>query len=128
MRLPEALRVVRGYVDRLRDGRVDTDDLLITKQLSKNPAEYQHNVVQVIAAKQLIQDGVRISAGQNVSYIIQRRNSEKCVLPRELIEGPIQYDVERYTQLLLNAATALLSPLGRDELLRNELHTMSCIN
>jgi DNA polymerase elongation subunit (family B) len=120
LRLPEALRLVRGYVDRLRDGRVETNELLITKQLSKNPAEYQHNVSQAIAAKQLVQEGVRISAGQNVSYIIQRKNSEECVLPHELIDGSIQYDVEKYTQLLLDAVTALLSPLGRNELLKNE--------
>jgi DNA polymerase-2 len=120
LRLPEALRLVRGYIDRLRDGQVNTDDLLVTKQLSKNPAEYQHNVSQAIAAKQLLQEGVRISAGQNVSYIIQRKNSEKSVLPHELIDGPIQYDVEKYTQLLLDAVTALLSPLRSNELFKNE--------
>jgi len=109
-RLPRALRLVREYIDRLRDGRVDMQELMITKQLSKDPTEYEHNVVQAIAAKQLIQEGVQISAGQNVSYIIQRGRitSEKCVLPSELIDGPIRYDVEKYTQLLLDAVKALL--------------------
>jgi DNA polymerase-2 len=122
-RLPGALRLVREYIDRLRDGRVDMQELMITKQLSKDPAEYEHNVAQAIAAKQLVQEGVQISAGQNVSYIMQRGRitSEKRVLPSELIDGPISYDVEKYTQLLLDAVTALLSPLGCNELLGNEL-------
>jgi DNA polymerase elongation subunit (family B) len=121
MRLPGAVHLAERYFDRLRAGRVDTQELLITKQLSKNPAEYKHNIVQAIAAKQLVQEGVQISAGQNVSYIIQRgsRASERCVLPSELIDGPTRYDVEKYTQLLLDAVTALLSPLGCDELLRS---------
>ena len=109
-RLPGALDLVRGYVDRLRDGRVDAQELMITKQLSKEPAEYQHNVTQAMAAKRLVHEGVQISAGQNVSYIIQRGRGglEKSVLPSELIDGPIRYDVEKYVQLLLDAIKALL--------------------
>ena len=115
-RLPGALHLVRGYVNRLRDGRVDPQELMITKQLSKDPAEYEHNVVQAIAAKRLAHEGVKISAGQNVSYIIQRgrESPEKRVLPSELIDGPIRYDAEQYTQLLLEAVKALLSPLISD--------------
>jgi len=111
-RLPGALRLVRGYVDRLRDGRVDVEELMITKQLSKDPAEYEHNVMQAIATKQLAHEGVQISAGQNVSYIIRRGYGvlENCVLPSELIDGPIRYDVEKYTQLLLDAVRSILSP------------------
>ncbi len=121
IRLPGAVHLAEEYFDRLRAGRVDAQELLITKQLSKNPAEYKHNIVQAIAAKQLVQEGVQIFAGQNVSYIIQRgsRASERCVLPGELIDGPTRYDVEKYTQLLLDAVTALLSPLGCDESLRS---------
>jgi DNA polymerase elongation subunit (family B) len=111
-RLPGALRLVRGYVDRLRDGQVDTEELMITKQLSKDPAEYEHNVMQAIAAKRLAREEVQISAGQNVSYIIQcgRRGAERCVVPSELIDGPIRFDAEKYSQLLLDAVKALLSP------------------
>jgi DNA polymerase elongation subunit (family B) len=82
-RLPGALRLVQGYVDKLRHGRVDMEELLITKQLSKDPAEYEHNVAQAIAAKQLVQEGMQISAGQNVSYIIERgRGARENVLFR----------------------------------------------
>lgn len=123
VRLPEVLRLVRRYIDRLQAGRVDIEQLLITKQLSKDPSEYKHNVVQVLAAKQLVHEGMQISAGQNISYIIQDRNGslEKCVLPSELISGPVRYDAEKYIQLLLDAVLGLLSPLDCIEQLRNEL-------
>jgi hypothetical protein len=55
---------------------------------------------------------MQTSAGQNVSYIIERGRggTGKCVIPSELIDGPISYNVEKYTQLLLDAVKALLSP------------------
>ncbi len=109
--LPGALKLVRTYVRRLYDGQVDAHNLLITKQLSKNPKEYRHNVMQAIAAKQLIQEGLDVSAGQNVSYILQSE-SGASVIPGELINGPLKYDAQRYVQLLLDAIASLLSPMG----------------
>jgi DNA polymerase elongation subunit (family B) len=102
---------------------VDLQDLFITKQLSKNPAEYRHNVMQAIAAKQLVSEGVQVSAGQNVSYILQEANglSGNAVLTSELIDGPVQYDVQKYKQLLIDSTAALLSPLGYDKQRLNEL-------
>ena len=80
-------------------------------------------MVQALAAKQLVHEGMQISAGQNISYIIQDENGglEKCVLPSELISGPVSYDAEKYIQLLLDAVVGLLSPLDCSEQLRNEL-------
>lgn len=121
--LPGALSLVREYIDWLNDGRADARELLITKQLSKELSEYTHNVMQAMAAKQLAREGIQISAGQNVSYVMQGgdKSTEECALPSELIDGPIQYNVEKYTDLLLDAVTGLLSPLSREEVLRKEL-------
>jgi hypothetical protein len=75
-----------GYRQRIEQ----LQELMITKQLSKDPAEYENNVVQAIAAKRLLQEGAEISAGQNVSYVIQHGHdgSQKCALPSELINEP----------------------------------------
>jgi len=123
MHIPGALKLVHEHIDRLRNGQVDLQDLFITKQLSKNPAEYRHNVMQAIAAKQLVSEGVQVSAGQNVSYILQEANglSGNAVLTSELIDGPVQYDVQKYKQLLIDSTAALLSPLGYDKQRLNEL-------
>lgn len=123
IRLPSAFSIVQGYMSKLIESRVDLQDLLITKQLSKNPEEYRHRVTQAIAAKQLVREGVQVSAGQNVSYILQRNHgaAENSVLPSELIDGHMEYDVQKYEKLLLDATAALFSPLGYSRERVNEL-------
>jgi DNA polymerase elongation subunit (family B) len=114
--LPGALHLVRNYVRELRCGEVNIEDLLITKQLSKNPSEYKNKVVQAVAAKQLIREGRQVSAGQTVSYLLQRgMRSESSVLAEELIDGPVHYDVERYIDFVLDAVAGLLGPVGYDK-------------
>jgi DNA polymerase elongation subunit (family B) len=115
MLLPSALRLVRSYINRLEHGQVSVRDLLITKQLSKNPSEYRHNVMQAIAAKQLVNEGAQVTAGQTVSYILQHGKTENSVLASELIDDSAPYDVERYRKLLLEATAGLLSPFGYDK-------------
>jgi len=116
-RLPGVLQLIRSYLDKLENRRVDLRDLLITKQLSKNPTEYRSNVAQAVAARQLVHEGRLISAGQNVSYVLQKQYgwSESKVAPSELLDASIQYDAQKYTQLLLDSAVSLLSPLGYDK-------------
>jgi DNA polymerase elongation subunit (family B) len=114
-RLPQVRRLVSRYIERVRDGRVSDEDMMITKQLSKDPREYEHGVAQAMAAKQLVNEGMEISAGQNVSYILQTANTWKDrATPIELITGPIRYDTERYVSMLLDAAFGLLSPVDPD--------------
>jgi len=114
-RLPEALRIVRGYVRRLQDGQVDIEDLMITKQLSKELPDYTHNVTQVVAARQLAKAGAKIFAGQTISYLLQsERGSDSMVLPAELVNGGVKYDVNRYIQLLLGSITGLLGPVANE--------------
>jgi DNA polymerase elongation subunit (family B) len=115
MLLPSALQLVRNYINRLEQRQVNVRDLLITKQLSKNPIEYRHNVMQAIAAKQLVSEGAQISAGQSVSYILQHEKTGSSVLTSELIDDSAPYDVEGYRQLLLAATAGLLSPFGYDK-------------
>jgi DNA polymerase elongation subunit (family B) len=113
--LPSALQLVRSYISRLEHGQVNVRDLLITKQLSKNPSEYRHNVMQAIAAKQLVNEGAQVTAGQTVSYILQNGRTEGSVVTSELIDDSVPYDVEKYRQLLLEATAGLLSPFGYDK-------------
>jgi len=121
-RLPQVRRLISRYIERLRDGRVYIDELSITKQLSKDLHEYRHNVAQAIAAKQLVHEGMQISAGQNISYVIQKtKDMEKCVTARELVPGRIRYNSEKYVSMLIDALVSLLSPADQNGTLRQEL-------
>lgn len=114
-RIPDALRILQGYAKRLIERKVSVRDLLITKRLSYHPSDYHHDVFQAIAAKQLLREGVEISAGQTVRYLITNATSERAdrrVRAAELSGTDTRYDVKNYLNLLLSATANILSPVG----------------
>jgi DNA polymerase elongation subunit (family B) len=114
-RIPSALKVVRKYRRRLIDGDVPVWDLIVTKHLSKDLDEYKQRVSQVIAAEQLLREGVEVSAGKNVSFLFtsaENRRYERRVKAKELIEAGTSADTCKYLLLLYSAASNLLSPFG----------------
>jgi len=115
--IPRALRVLEGFVFLLRERSVPLEDLVIVRNLSKNPDEYTHQVPQAIAARHLVTQGGSVHAGQQVSYILtydQARTAERMALPPEVADESTVYDSERYVDLLCSSAANLLLPLGYD--------------
>jgi len=114
-RIPDALKVVKEYRRRLIDGEVSIWDLIVTKRLSKNLESYKQKVSQVIAAEQLLKEGVEVSAGKNVRFLFtsaKNRRYERRVRAEELIEEKTHSDVRKYLLLLYSAASNILSPFG----------------
>src|SRR2546425_3423762 len=111
--IPSALKVLERFVGSLRDGTVPLEDLVIVKNLSKNPDEYTHQVPQAIAARHLVSQGGSVHAGQQVSYILTSDRT-RTALPPEVVGEDTVYDSERYVDLLCSSAANLLLPLGYD--------------
>jgi DNA polymerase-2 len=111
--IPQALKVLEKFVGSLRDGSVPLKDLVIVRNLSKNPDEYTHQVPQAIAARHLVAQGGSVHAGQQVSYILTSDQARTAVPPEIVDEGTV-YDSERYVDLLCSSAANLLLPLGYD--------------
>ena len=114
-KIPQALDVVCKYRQWLLNGEIPVWDLVVTKHLSKDPKRYKQKVSQVIAAQQLIDEGARISAGQNLRFVYtsaENKRYERRVKAEELIEENTVFDVKKYLKLLYVAATNLLSPFG----------------
>jgi len=114
-KIPQALDVVCKYRQRLLNGEIPVWDLVVTKHLSKDPKRYKQKVSQVIAAQQLIDEGARISAGQNLRFVYtsaENKRYERRVKAEELIEENTVFDVKKYLKLLYVAAANLLSPFG----------------
>jgi DNA polymerase-2 len=114
-KIPLALKVVAEYRQRLLAGEIPLWDLIITKHLSKDPENYKQKVSQVIAAEQLMKEGVEVSAGKNVRFLFtsaENRRYERRVKAEELIEEKTSSDMKKYLLLLYEAAANLLSPLG----------------
>ena len=115
--IPQALEIMKSYVTMIIDGRISAKDLVITKRLSKKPNEYVNLVSQAIAARHLAREGVKIHAGQNISYILTSRKTkilESRALPAELHKNALP-NSEAYVQLLLSSAMDLLLPFGYDQ-------------
>ena len=109
-RVPEAMKVMERYRALLKARRVDLIDLIIERRLSKNPGEYAHDVIQAVAARQLAREGLTLSAGQSIKYVIidaDNPNPYRRVLAAELIEADTGYDVDKYVEMLEASASNL---------------------
>jgi len=114
-KIPDALRIVKNYRQKLLDGEVSIWDLIVTKHLSKHPREYKQKVSQLIAAEQLIKEGAEVHAGKNIRFLFtnaEDKRYERRVKAEELIEKSASPDTKKYLLLLYAAAASLLSPLG----------------
>jgi DNA polymerase elongation subunit (family B) len=128
-RIPETLCVLKQYAEKLASRSVYVEELLIDKRLSKHPSGYAHDVFQAIASKQLMTSGFDVYAGQAVQYLITDSKNKRVnerVLARQLIKNKVNYDSEKYLELLISAADTLLGVFGydsgriRDEVLFHE--------
>ena len=111
--IPKALRVLERFVGLLRERKIPLEDLVIVRNLSKNPDEYTHQVPQAIAARHLVARGSSVHAGQQVSYILTVDQTLTALSPEVAGEDTV-YDSERYVDLLCSSAANLLLPLGYD--------------
>ncbi len=114
-KIPEALRVVKEYRQRLLDEKVPVWDLIITKHLSKNPKRYKQHVSQVIAAEQLMKEGADVHAGNKIQFLFTRaedKRHSRRVKAAQLLEQGANPDIKKYLLLLYSAAASLLSFSG----------------
>ncbi len=128
-RIPDALGVLRDYAGRLIDGQLDSRELLVAKRISKDPLNYNHDVFQAIAARQLEKAGFEVHAGQTIQYLIVNAESKwanERVVAVELLKPGTRYDVREYVRMLLSSGETLLGMFGytknkiQDEVLCHE--------
>ena len=114
-KIPEVLKVVKEYRQRLLSGEVPVWDLIVTKHLSKHPSKYKQRVSQVIAAEQLMNEGAEIHAGKNIRFLFTNADDkryERRVKAEQLVEEGVNADNRKYLLLLYSAAASLLSFSG----------------
>jgi DNA polymerase elongation subunit (family B) len=114
-RIPEALEVVKKYLQKLLDGEVPIWDLIVTKHLSRNPKRYRQHVSQVIAAEQLMKEGADVHAGSSIRFLFthaEDKRHDRRVRAAQLIEEGVNPDMRKYLLLLYSSAANLLSFQG----------------
>jgi len=111
----DAIAVLRSYRQKLIDREIPLADLLISRHLSKNPTHYRQHVSQLIAAKQLLEQGVDVQAGNNVRFIFTNAESKRHsrrVVAEQLVGKNLNADTKKYLMLLYASASDLLSFAG----------------
>jgi DNA polymerase, archaea type len=124
--IPAVNDIFHKYIRLLKENKVRLEELIFTKRTSKNSDEYQdRNTIENSAMKNLTCEGKSLRAGEALQYIIvdyyQKHSSkiEKRAMPAELIfdddtTNVINYDIQRYTELLADACNSVTKPFGID--------------
>lgn len=109
--IPEAFGICQDYITELKAGDVDMRDLVLNSRLSREPDEYQTTSRAAVAAKQLVEMGKDLHAGQKVRYVLiesDTKNPLRRVKAVELIDDSMQYDSDAYAKLCLRSFESLI--------------------
>jgi DNA polymerase elongation subunit (family B) len=105
-KLEEAREVLERHLARLTAGKVDLDELVISRRLTRAPQEYRHASATAIVSRQLDRAGVRLRPGETIQYIV---TDAEAALPDDRVrawtlwEDWRGYDVNKYRDALRDA-------------------------
>lgn len=111
----EVLNVVKEYIDALKQGNVSPFELVIRRHITKDPYAYENNSISAIVSQTLAEAGVNLTAGESIHYIITDSTGKKDPMkakPLALYALDDGYDIEKYSEMVVDAAETLLEPLG----------------
>ena len=99
-KLSEIHFLYKKYLLLLRERKVSIEDLIFTKQLSKNYNEYENrNTIENNVLKILTSNKEFPKAGQLLKYVITYYPRRKAI-PLQLVDDQTRYDINRYSELL----------------------------
>ncbi|MDQ3853108.1 MAG: hypothetical protein M3299_09770, partial [Thermoproteota archaeon] len=120
--MPQVKVVLNKYVQLLKDRKVPLQELVFTKQLSKDSDSYVVNTIESAALRQLSAEGRTLRAGEILQYVItnyynNNKSSNKRATPFELIDNKTttsgaDYDAQRYIELLVEVAHSVTEPFN----------------
>jgi DNA polymerase elongation subunit (family B) len=109
-----ALVHITQSIDRLMNGEVQITDLVISKLLRQNIEKYRSLFPHVAAAIRLNVSGVITNRGDSIQYVHTDSNHTDPlhrITPAKLISSR-EYDKEKYLEMLLDSAEAVLGIFG----------------
>jgi DNA polymerase family B len=109
-----ALLYITHSIDKLMNGEIEMTDLVVSKLLRQNIERYKSLFPHVAAAIRLNISGVIAGKGDNIQYVYTDSNHSdplNRVIPAKLISSE-NYDKQKYLEMLLDSAEAVLSIFG----------------
>ena len=119
MLMPQVKDVLDRYVQLLKDQTVPLQELVFTKQLSKDSDRYVVNTIENAALRQLATEGKTLRAGEVLEYVItnyynNNKSFSKRATPIEMVDNKTTsgtvYDARRYVELLVEVAQSITTP------------------
>jgi DNA polymerase II len=113
---PELDEMAEGFRQRLREGGINPQDLVISRVLSQKVEEYKVDTPTSLAARQLEAAGIQIQPGEKLRYVHQegKRGPKECrVQAAPFLESLDGYDTTLYLELLERAVEEVMRPLGK---------------
>jgi DNA polymerase I len=108
----EIRTVLAGWYRRLKDRTFEPEELAFRVMLSKSPERYEKTTPQhVKAAKKLQERGVRVAAGDIISYVKTR--DKEGVTPVQFARKE-NIDVDKYIEYMRSTFEQVLDPLEMD--------------
>jgi len=107
---PELLDMAEAFRQRLREGGIPPQELIITRVLSQPLADYRVETPTALAVRQLARAGIRIRPGEKVRFVHrERRGPKECrVQAAPFLDGLEDYDVKIYLDLLERALVEVM--------------------
>ncbi len=109
-----AIGFVAESIERLVNGEVPVEQLVVSKYLRRSLESYDRRFPHISAAVQLSEHGQKPGAGDRVKFVYVDADHplpKQRVAARE-IYNERHYDLEKYREMILNAAETVLSTLG----------------
>ena len=109
-----ALMYITQSIDKLMNGEVQINDLVISKLLRQNVEKYKSLFPHVSAAIRLNMSGDIANRGDTIQYVhtdSSHTDPLQRITPASLISSN-EYDKEKYLEMLLDSAEAVLSIFG----------------
>jgi len=103
---PELLKLSEGFRQRLREGGIPPGELVVTRVLSRTPAEFKVDTATALAVRQLAQAGISLRPGEKVRYVHRegKNGAPECrIRAAPFLEDLEDYDTRFYLNLLERA-------------------------
>jgi len=108
---PELEEMAEGFRQRLREGQIKPQDLVITRVLSQKVEDYKVDTPTALAARQLQAAGINLVPGEKVRYVHResKRGPKECrIQAAPFLEALDDYDTGLYLELLERALEEVL--------------------
>jgi DNA polymerase-2 len=108
---PELEEMAEGFRQRLREGGINPQELVVTRVLSQPLEDYRVDTPTALAMRQLQQAGVQVRPGEKVRFVHRERRGPKelRVQAAPFLEGLEGYDTATYLELLERAVVEVMT-------------------